>query len=800
MIFKRFKKPALGEDRDNQAENAPELISTDELKSQGDAHLKEGRLDDAAGCYVQILAREKGHADALTNLGYIRKEQGRKPEARECLEQALKLAGSNADAHYLLATIQGEEGELDEALVHLAAALSERPEFELAHRDRIVMLVRLGRSQDAGRACEEGLARCPDSADLHYFRSNLYRLANDPNAAIVSCEEALRCDPLHRGARRSLTHLLLETYQVEKALASSLAEIQTNPESADAFHQAAMALSFLERAPEAIPMFARAIALAPDRSALAYLGLGHAYHASLDLAAAETAYAKAVTLSPQNPELHNALGYLLYERGSSEAALASFKKAVALDPEDALARWSCVMLQAPAYADSVEDAARARARFVQELIAFEAWWEKSDADGASFVGKIHPFFLSYQEENNRPLQERYGAICAHAMRRWLERQAFDLPLRPKGERIRIGIVSADIREHSVWAALTQGWIEHLDRTRFEVGIFSLSMVKDEASAWAQEHSDYFVSGPKTLLQWVAAIRSENPAILLYPAVGLEEKTLQLAALRLANVQINAWGHPETSGLPTLDYFLSAQCFEPEHAHANYSETLVALPHLGSCYRPRRLSAMEPDLAKLGLDPTRALLICPGTPFKYQPGYDAILVEIAGKLPGAQFVFFRPPTADIAAKVQARLKNAFQKARLDYDASVRFVPWQSPAAFHALLRRADVLLDTIGFSGYNGAIQAIECGLPVITCEGRFLRGRLASGILRRLDLAELIAPTTSDYVGLAARVVLDRDFRRAMCEAIVARRDRLFEDLAPIREFEEFLVRSLSERRAPPAG
>ena len=85
-------------------------------------------------------------------------------------------------------------------------------------------------------------------------------------------------------------------------------------------------------------------------------------------------------------------------------------------------------------------------------------------------------------------------------------------------------------------------------------------------------------------------------------------------------------------------------------------------------------------------------------------------------------------------------KTFQAAGLNYTDHVRFIRWLNLREFHCLLRRADVLLDTIGFSGYNTALQAIECGLPLITREQQFLRGRLASGVMRPMGMVELIAP------------------------------------------------------------
>ncbi len=91
--------------------------------------------------------------------------------------------------------------------------------------------------------------------------------------------------------------------------------------------------------------------------------------------------------------------------------------------------------------------------------------------------------------------------------------------------------------------------------------------------------------------------------------------------------------------------------------------------------------------------------------------------------------------------------------------VRFIRWRNIPEFHCLLGQADVMPDTIGFSSYNTAVQAIECGLPLVTREGRFLRGLLASGVLRRMDLQELIVQTKVDYVNLVVRLATDHDYR-----------------------------------------
>ena len=133
--------------------------------------------------------------------------------------------------------------------------------------------------------------------------------------------------------------------------------------------------------------------------------------------------------------------------------------------------------------------------------------------------------------------------------------------------------------------------------------------------------------------------------------------------------------------------------------------------------------------------------------------------------------------------------------MDCEEFVRFIPWQGGPAFDGLLTRADIFLDTIGFSGFNTAMQAIERGLPIVSWEGRFLRGRLASGPLRRMGLHELVSESEEEYIALAVRLVQDREYRDQIRRRIEAKRHILFEDIAPIRAMEDFMTAAVARLR-----
>src|SRR5208283_2454673 len=109
----------------------------------------------------------------------------------------------------LFGSILETTGPRDAEISHLQKAIDLRPDFEFARRQLITALFRAGRFPEATKLCEESLAILPDSAELHFYRSNLHLHANDRDLAIASCRRALTLNPLLLTAQRSLSRLLL---------------------------------------------------------------------------------------------------------------------------------------------------------------------------------------------------------------------------------------------------------------------------------------------------------------------------------------------------------------------------------------------------------------------------------------------------------------------------------------------------------------------------------------------------------------------------------------------------------------
>jgi predicted O-linked N-acetylglucosamine transferase (SPINDLY family) len=140
----------------------------------------------------------------------------------------------------------------------------------------------------------------------------------------------------------------------------------------------------------------------------------------------------------------------------------------------------------------------------------------------------------------------------------------------------------------------------------------------------------------------------------------------------------------------------------------------------------------------------------------------------------------------------RLRRAFDAEQVDFDAHVCLVPFLDRPQFFGLMQHhAALMLDTVGFSGFNNALQAIETGLPVLAREGDFMRGRLASGLMRRMDLPELVASTNEDFIQTAIRLAMDVSRCKELRVEIAKRRGILFHDVEPVRALERCLIEAV---------
>lgn len=770
----------------------------DALLAEGNRAEDAGDADRACNLYRRAIEVAPHSVKAHLNLGIAL--EGRDPVAAQAAyEQALAIEPDNAAAQYNLGKLFYSLGRPAEADQRLRRALESRPDFPEARVVRGYALHALGELEAAAAELESGIAARPQDdaarATLLQIRAAItvrsaaeHHKAGRVDAAQAGYEAALELDPHNPEALFNLAGLHASHGRQGAAISAYRRLIDDNPRHAPALCNLAVALTQLGQTPEALEYYRRAINADPHL-ADAHYNLGLALRDAGQYDEALACLRRVIELRPEMAEAHFRLGNVLRLVDRKAEARAAFEQALRLDPEHVKARWSLAMAQLPAVYAKGEDPLARRSAFAAELAELEHWFDERRMNlGVTGVGTDQPFELAYQEEDNRVLLARYGALCTRLLERWQRDAGIPAPVRRRRRPLRVGFVSAQMRYHSVWNAPLKGWFRNLDPARFALYAFHIGTDEDQETEFAKSRAAHYERGPKELRQWVDAIAAQAPDVLIYPEIGMDPTTIRLASLRLAPLQAASWGHPETSGLPTIDCYLSSEVLEPAMAQAHYTERLVALPNLG-CYLERLpFGATAVDPARSGIDARVPLLICPGVPFKYAPQHDWVLPEIARRIGSCRLVFFSHWTRTLTERLAGRLRAAFSARGVDYDRYVTFVPWQTPAGFLGWLRTARVYLDTIGFSGFNTALHALECSLPIVTREGRFLRGRLASGILKRLALDELVAPTEEAYIELAVRLAQDADYHRSIATRMQQARSVLYEDAATVRALEDFLL------------
>jgi predicted O-linked N-acetylglucosamine transferase (SPINDLY family) len=749
-------------------------------------HYRHGRLAEAEAACERLKDSDRDRLAALTLLAELRLDSGRVEAAIADLRELAHRAPRDAANLRRLGGALLSIARPAEAVVVLRQAVAVDPANVRGLNNLGLALLRLDRAPEAAdcfrRTLEldpeymigelnlglalEGLGQ-PEAALPHYDRvvalrpaealawarrgALLWRLGR-PAAALPSLETAisLRSDDLASLTLRAGVLLALE--RPREALEAAETALTHDPAGIEALQYRAAALCQLFRAEEALPCLERALELAPT-----------------------------------NDEVWCNRAVVHQHLGDAQAARRCYAEALRLAPASIAARAGLLASAIAPVPSSLEEVVRGREDLARGLTAFEDWLHEHPLDDAQAwtLAQLPFFYLSYRESSNLSLLHRFRARTS----RELGLRVPAAPMRAaarasESSRHRLGIVSAHVHEHSVFRALTRGWLQRLDRDAFEISIFHLGTRHDAATDFARGAADRFEAEPRGLPDWARTLREANLDALIYPEVGIHRGTLALAGLRLAPRQFVAWGHPETTGLPTIDAFLSADAFEPAGAQAHYSERLVRLPHLGVYVEPQPVEAAKPDLEGLGIRTDAPWFVCAGTPFKYDPGHDAVWVEIARRVPRSTFVFFEYERPAMSRLLRRRLAARFAAAGLESERRLLFIPWQPQAEFVALLRHASVYLDTLGFSGFNTLLQAVEAGLPCVAYEGRYLRGRLGSGILRRIGLDELVAGDAAAYVEIATRLATDRAHRAAVADRLRRAVMRAYGDASAVRALE----------------
>jgi protein O-GlcNAc transferase len=782
---------------------------------------QQGRLAEAEQIYTNILAARPRYLDALHLLGVLKYQAGEYTEALRLIEAALRQKPKAPEVYRNHGLVLRALTRHQNAVASFNRALALRPDYPDALFDRGIALQALNRNQEALASFDRVLALKPDHTSAFNSRGVALAMLGREEEALASFERAIALDPGHADAHYNCGNALGALERHEDALGAYDKALKFKPDFADALTNRGNSLQALARYSEALADYDQALALQPD-NAITLNNCGNVLQALMRCEEALVAYDRALALAPDHVEIRcgraNALQSMnrhdeavhcydatlalnpnhvlaLRNRGGSlhlmnryQEALECYDTALRLAPNDPEIMFVACMAELPVLYLDEPEIARQRTAYEQRLdvLCHTVDHAPMPAKFAKAVGSSQPFYLGYQGYNNRDLQQRYGSLVCRIMAARFPQAALPAPPQ-RHEPVRVGIVSGYFRNHSVWKVPTRGWLKMLDRRQFRLFGYHTGTEQDVDTREAALLCERFVQGPLSTAQWRAEILSDEPHVLIYPEIGMNSASAPLAAQRLAPIQCISLGHPDTSGFPTLDYFLSSDGMEPPDGEAHYTERLVRLPNLSIYYEP--LDTPPPlQRTEFGLRADATVFWCGQSLYKYLPQFDHVFPHIARGVGNCQFLFIEFQKGQhITEAFRKRLQGAFAACGLRADDYCVVLPRLSQQKFIAATGLADIFLDSIGWSGFNSTLESLPHDLPIVTRKGPLMRGCHSTAVLQMMGMTETITETVNDYVLTAVRLAKDVAWRRSVSDSIAANKHRVYRDTASIVALEDFL-------------
>jgi len=485
---------------------------------------------------------------------------------------------------------------------------------------------------------------------------------------------------------------------------------------------------------------------------------------------------------PDHPEPLRLAALIAGRQGMLDQSRALLDKALVHAPRQPILHWARAR-QFPRIPDSQTESDAALSKYQSDLQALSQLAQETlPSRSANWEAAVQDAFpVHYTGSDCMEMQRLHGQLVHRVMTAAFPLQS---PAPPRRERVRVGFVSGLFRRHTI-TKLFSRWMTRLDPRRFEVIGYHLGQLEDSTTTTLQSACAAWRDLPGPIAKAVHAVRQDAPDAIIFPELGMDIQPLKLAALRLAPLQAVAWGHPITTGLPTVDLFLACEAMAVQPDRQWTHEARVDLPGIGIDY-PRPAPPPMTTREELGL-PDRTLVLCVQSLQKYRPAADDLHARVAQAAPEALLVFVGDSSDVLTQRFRNRMSKAFSARGLQLDDHVRILPRMSEANWLRLLSVGDLFLDSPEWSGGNTVLEAVSVDLPCLAWPGDTFRGRHCHGIMGVLDLPELQPADESEWVSRAIALIGDPEARSRLRSTIAARSSALFDDPRSTRALEDLL-------------
>lgn len=339
-----------------------------------------------------------------------------------------------------------------------------------------------------------------------------------------------------------------------------------------------------------------------------------------------------------------------------------------------------------------------------------------------------------------------------------------------GRRLRVGILSPDLKAHSV-AYFIEPFFAHHDRAGIELYAYHTNLQTDAVTARLRSHAAAFRHEYSRSDQDLAGlIRADRIDVLMELSGHTQGESLVACHLRPAPVQITYLGYPNTTGLTAMDYRIVDSATDPPGgpADAACTETLVRLDPSFLCFQPPAdaPAVVEPPCVARGgvtFGSCNALQ-------KINARVIDVWARVLAAVPGSRLVLKATNLSEVALREDVR--GRFVARGVDADRLQLLGPVSPHAAHLAGYGQIDIALDPFPYNGTTTTCDALWMGVPVVTLAGKVHAGRVGVSILRALGRGEWVAEDEDSYIALAAGLAAEpgrlREIRATLRGAMAA--------------------------------
>jgi protein O-GlcNAc transferase len=762
-----------------------------EKLSNGLAAHQSGLLDEAERIYQELILQDTHQPQLYQLLAMLYHDQGRLEEARELLETLLLAQPDDINVHHTLGNVLCDLRRYDDAEPHLLKAYQSNPDDTAVSVDLGILLQHQNKGLEAKALYESILQKSPEFAEVWNNLGNVNRHMGLQEEAIDAFEFALGYQPQFIEAYLNLSSLYQELNELAKALACCLQGLKHAPENLILLDALASLYYQTGEKEKALETYQKLINLDASHSK-AQLSLGTIYFEMSDDHQAVHHFLKALESHPDYEEAYSGLGNAYHRLGWFDLAVEAFAKASESNPSKNLLKWRSLST-CPVIYESWQEIHDVRDRLTKLCEENQNAQFLFHPEELLYSGCEPSFFLTYQGLNDKHLKSLFGNVFYNL----LEKQHQALLQRPTlslaQDQIHLGFLVTEKHE-GVFLKLNAGFINHLNPERFKLTIITHQTCLPIIQSRLQNQNVHYLVLEESLVQSAQKIKAAHLDVLLVYEVGSDAMNYFLPLFNLAPIQCTSFGLPITSGLPTMDYFISSKQAELPTAQDHYRESVFQLDWDPIYFYPQTHQMIDlKDRSHYGFRPTDHLMVCPQNLFKFHPDFDEALLRILIEDPKAHILTLASLWETWQARFRKRLENhPLAKQYPQALQRLHSLPRQSHHGYLNLLHIADVMLDTFHYTGGTTSYEGYMMGVPIVTRPYESTRSRQTLGNCHTMDLTDGVVNSLDHYVQTAIHLAEDASYNHHVRQEIQAKKSILFENPRAITEMSRFLEYAVS--------